>query len=107
MKSLIKQSATRVDLSGGTLDCWPLFLLGGDCVTINLAISISTHATLVPRDDGRVDVNIRDLKYAKSFAGLKDFLACRDPEVKLVKYHVAFWKPEQGFYLETFSESPV
>jgi D-glycero-alpha-D-manno-heptose-7-phosphate kinase len=103
----IKQSSTRVDLSGGTLDCWPLYLLGGDCVTINLAVSISTHVTLVARDDSRIDVNIRDLDYTNSFANLKEFLACRDADLRLVQKHVAYWKPEGGFSLETFSESPV
>jgi len=101
------QSATRVDLSGGTLDCWPLYLLDGDCVTINLAISISTHAKLCARDDKRIDVNIRDLRYAKSFKDLQEFLNCRDNDLRLVQKHVAFWQPEQGFSLETFSESPV
>ena len=107
MKKWIKQSSTRVDLSGGTLDCWPLYLLSGDSVTINLAISISTHATLQARDDARIDVNIRDLKYAKSFTDLNEFLNCKDADLRLVQKHVAYWKPEKGFYLETFSESPV
>jgi D-glycero-alpha-D-manno-heptose-7-phosphate kinase len=103
----IKQSATRVDLSGGTLDCWPLYLLGGDCVTINLAISISTHAHLEEREGPGIEVNIRDLKYKKKFTDLKEFLACKDADLRLVQKHVAFWMPKKGFYLETFSESPV
>lgn len=103
----IKQSATRVDLSGGTLDCWPLFLLGGDCVTINLAISISTHAHLEERDNSAIEVNIRDLKYKNKFSNLKEFLACQDGDMRLIQKHVEFWMPEKGFYLETTSESPV
>src|SRR5665213_2028555 len=103
----IKQSSTRVDLSGGTLDCWPLYLLVGDCVTVNLAISICTHATLEEREDLRIDVNVRDLKYQKSFSNLSEFLACTDADLRLVQKHVAFWRPKKGFRLETFSESPV
>ncbi|MGZ3724001.1 MAG: GHMP family kinase ATP-binding protein [Bdellovibrionales bacterium] len=103
----IKQSSTRVDLSGGTLDCWPLYLLGGDCVTINLAISISTHAHLEEREGPGIEVNVRDLKYKNKFKDLKEFLACKDADLRLIQKHVEFWKPAKGFYLETYSESPV
>lgn len=102
-----KQSATRVDLAGGTLDCWPLHLLVGDCVTINLAISITTHAHLETRSDPKIQVHVRDLNYQNSFENLAEFLACQDADLRLVQKHVAYWKPEQGFNLETFSESPV
>jgi D-glycero-alpha-D-manno-heptose-7-phosphate kinase len=102
-----KQSATRVDLSGGTLDCWPLFLLVDSCVTINLAISIFTHVTLEPRADKGIDIHMKDMKYKKSFSGLEELLACKDEQLKMVQIHAAFWKPATGFALETFSESPI
>lgn len=104
---LTKKSATRVDLSGGTLDCWPLYLLVGDCVTVNLAISIHTHAHLEERADEKIEVHVRDLKYQNTFANLKEFLACTDADLRLVQKHVAYWQPKKGFRLETFSESPV
>lgn len=102
-----KKSATRVDISGGTLDCWPLYLLVDSCVTINLSVSIFTHVQLEARDDNRIDVNIRDLKYQKSFNDLAAFLNCQDEQLRLVQKHVNFWKPNKGFNLETSSESPV
>lgn len=102
-----KQSATRVDLSGGTLDCWPLFLLVDSCVTINLAVSIFTYVNLEERSDSRIDVNMKDLKYQKSFTNLDELLASTDAQLKMVQIHAAFWKPKKGFSLETSSESPV
>jgi len=96
-----------VDLSGGTLDCWPLHLLVGDCVTVNLAISISTYAKLQARTDRSIQVHVRDLGYEKSFEDLEEFLNCNDADLRLVQKHVAYWKPPQGFRLETVSESPV
>lgn len=104
---IIKSSCTRVDLSGGTLDLWPLYLLVDSCVTINLSISISTHAVIEPRDDKEVHVHIKDLNYKKSFKNLSAILACEDEQLGLVNKQLAFWKPEQGFSLETSSESPV
>jgi D-glycero-alpha-D-manno-heptose-7-phosphate kinase len=84
-----------------------LYLLVGDCVTINLAISISTHAVLEERDDRGIEVNVRDLGYHKKFADLNELLVTRDADLRLVKTHIEYWKPSKGFRLETFSESPV
>lgn len=102
-----KSSPTRVDLSGGTLDCWPLYLLVDSCVTINLAISVSTYATIEECADQTVSVNLRDLRYQKTFKNLNEALQCRDSELTLVQKQMAFWRPQKGFRLETFSESPV
>ncbi len=104
---IMKQSSTRVDLAGGTLDCWPLYLLVGDCVTVNLAITISTRATLEERPGTEIEVDVRDLGYKNTFRDLKAFMACTDADLRLIQMHVGYWKPTQGFKLETFSESPV
>ncbi|HMN68790.1 MAG TPA: galactokinase [Bdellovibrionales bacterium] len=104
---ITKQSATRVDLSGGTLDCWPLYLLVDSCVTINLSVSVFTRVTLEEKPGREIEVDIRDLKYRKNFADLKSLLEAKDEELKLVQKHLAYWKPEKGFRLETSSESPV
>lgn len=104
---ITKQSATRVDLSGGTLDCWPLSLLVDGCVTVNLSISIFTHVTLEPRPDKKIELNIRDLNFQKTFANLNELLNAKDEQLRLVQKHLAFWRPAEGFRLETSSESPV
>lgn len=102
-----KSSATRVDLSGGTLDCWPLYLLVDNCVTINLAISVRTHAQIEERGDDKVGIHMKDLGYKKTFSSLRDLIDCGDAELNLVQKHLAYWWPKRGFNLETFSESPV
>lgn len=102
-----RQSPTRVDLAGGTLDCWPLFLMMGDCVTVNLSIDVKTFADLDLWDQPRIHIHLKDLKYEKDFTSLDDVLECKDPEMLLIQKHLAFWKPTQGFSLTTFSESPV
>ncbi|MGE4131222.1 MAG: galactokinase [Bdellovibrionales bacterium] len=102
-----KSSCTRVDLAGGTLDCWPLFLLVDGCITVNLAISIRTHVELLPRQDNRVIVRIKDLKYSNEFKNLDELLACQDGDLRLIQKQLAFWRPQEGFELTTSSESPV
>lgn len=105
--NISKKSCTRVDLAGGTLDCWPLYLLVDGCVTVNLSISIQTHVNLRGRPDSIVEVNIRDLKYTRTFRNADELVACQDPQLRLVQRHVAFWRPTMGFVLETHSESPI
>ena len=48
----IRASApTRIDLAGGTLDIWPLYLFHEQAQTVNAAISLRAHADISPRDD--------------------------------------------------------
>jgi D-glycero-alpha-D-manno-heptose-7-phosphate kinase len=45
---------TRIDLAGGTIDIWPIYLAHDGASTVNAAISLRAHATIEPRSDGRV-----------------------------------------------------
>jgi D-glycero-alpha-D-manno-heptose-7-phosphate kinase len=51
---------TRIDLAGGTLDIYPIYLLEDGALTINLAITIGTRARLEPYSGG-VAVCAQDL----------------------------------------------
>ena len=71
-----RRSPTRVDLAGGTLDCWPLFLMTGDCVTVNLSIDVRTQAELELWDQSKISIHLKDLNYQKDFKSL-DILSIR------------------------------
>lgn len=45
---------TRIDLAGGTIDIWPLYLFHPGAQTLNAAISLRAHARIEPREDDRV-----------------------------------------------------
>jgi len=50
---IIESSApTRIDLAGGTLDIWPLYLFHDGAQTLNTAISLRARARIEPRVDG-------------------------------------------------------
>ena len=104
---ITKRSPTRVDLAGGTLDCWPLYLLVDGSVTVNLSISISTEVILESRDDARVVIVMRDQDYRREFTDLADLLGNTDPKLNLIQKHVRYWAPPGGFTLTTHSESPI
>ena len=57
------QSPTRIDLSGGTLDCWPLYLLVKKAQTVNLAIDIYTKVELQEASGDFVTIEMADLSY--------------------------------------------
>jgi D-glycero-alpha-D-manno-heptose-7-phosphate kinase len=51
---------TRIDLAGGTIDIWPLYLFHEGASTLNAAISLRAHAKVDPRTDGRIEVRSID-----------------------------------------------
>ena len=107
MFDLEVKSPTRVDLAGGTLDCWPLYLFLGDPVTINVSIDIFTYAHLKERADQKVELHTTDLNAHKTYEDLNECLRDTDPAFDLVRAHLKYWKPQKGFTLSTRSESPV
>ena len=46
----------RIDLAGGTIDIWPLYLFHEGAQTLNAAISLRASAELASRTDGRVEL---------------------------------------------------
>ncbi|RYF31225.1 MAG: hypothetical protein EOO38_31710, partial [Cytophagaceae bacterium] len=102
------KSPTRVDLAGGTLDLWPLYLLvGGSASTVNVAIDIYTHAILESRDDAAIVLESKDLQLKKEYGNLAEALADTDPRMILLQTQLRYWQPKQGFSLVTKSDSPV
>ena len=100
-------SPTRVDLSGGTLDLWPLSMFVWGAKTINVAINIQTHATVEPQSGAEIVWKSLDqskeFKYSNSITCLED----KNPEALYLRSVVRAYKPKQGFTLTTNSESPI
>ena len=54
----------RIDLAGGTIDIWPLYLFHEGALTLNAAISLRAHAQIESRDDGGVALRSVDTNRA-------------------------------------------
>ena len=52
---------TRIDLAGGTIDIWPLYLFHAGAQTLNAAISLRARAWIEPRPDERVELVSEDI----------------------------------------------
>jgi D-glycero-alpha-D-manno-heptose-7-phosphate kinase len=57
---LISSAPTRIDLAGGTIDIWPLYLFHDGAATLNAAISLRAHVDIAARDDGRIELRSID-----------------------------------------------
>jgi D-glycero-alpha-D-manno-heptose-7-phosphate kinase len=105
---LIKSSApTRVDLAGGTIDIWPLYLFHPGASTVNFATSLRAHCQIETRDDGRIILESRDRKVAfeTELAAIEDLAS--EQRLELISKLVHFFKPETGFHLIANSEAPA
>lgn len=105
---LIESSApTRVDLAGGTIDIWPLYLFHPGAATVNFATSLRAHCRIQTRDDGRIVLESRDRKVAfeTELAAIEDLV--REERLELISKLVHFFKPTTGFHLTANSEAPA
>lgn len=105
------RSSCRVDLAGGTLDIWPLYLNHPGAVTVNFALDCYTRCTIRPLDGRRIVLSSVDLKRTETHESLDKLLAGRASKLRIhawVIRHFAPWLRERGgFALETVSESPA
>ena len=95
---------TRIDLAGGTLDIWPLYLFHEGAQTLNAAISLRASCDLTSRADRRlviVSEDSRERVEADHWSALRD-----THDLKLLGKLLHFFRAE-GLELTTRSDSPV
>jgi D-glycero-alpha-D-manno-heptose-7-phosphate kinase len=95
---------TRIDLAGGTLDIWPLYLFHPGAQTINCAISLRARAVVETRPDDRIVINSLDTGItveADSWRELRD-----RRELRLLSLLAHFFEAH-GITLTTSCESPA
>jgi D-glycero-alpha-D-manno-heptose-7-phosphate kinase len=94
----------RIDLAGGTLDIYPLYLFLDGGLTVNLAIDRCARAELKVWDNRKIQLVAEDLSLEEAFSSSEEF----DPTggLGLVKRLIKFYKPNQGLELRTAVEAP-
>jgi D-glycero-alpha-D-manno-heptose-7-phosphate kinase len=105
---IIESSApTRVDLAGGTIDIWPLYLFHPGATTVNFALSLRAQARIETLDDGRIVLESRDreVRLETTLDRIDDL--AHDKELELVSKMVHFFRPQTGFHLVVHSEAPA
>jgi len=99
------QAPTRIDLAGGTVDIWPLYLFHERAQTVNFAIDQYARCRVETREDGRFIVESRD-RGARIEADSLEALR-GDEELALVSKLVYFFKPQTGLTITTDCLAPA
>lgn len=101
---LESSAPTRIDLAGGTIDIWPLYLFHPGALTLNAAISLRAHATLDSREDGRVVIESIDTGRRTDAAHWSELASPGSMDLlgRLLHYFRA-----EGLTLTTRAESPA
>ena len=105
---IIESSAPpRVDLAGGTIDIWPIYLFHPGATTVNFALSLKARCRIETRDDGRIVLESRDRKVAfeTTLSAIEDLL--QEERLELISKLVHFFKPTTGFHLVAESGVPA
>jgi D-glycero-alpha-D-manno-heptose-7-phosphate kinase len=95
---------TRIDLAGGTIDIWPLYLFHPGAQTLNAAISLRAYARVEPRDDGRVVIRSTDTGVTVEAADWRELREGRD--LRLLSL-LAYFFELRSATLTTSCESPA
>jgi len=107
LASLTAQAPCRVDLAGGTVDIWPLYLFHPGAVTVNFAVSVLTRCTIRQQAGNKIHLRSLDTGAEDRFADLEELCAARRARHALAAYLIRFFRPKGGLELETHSQSPA
>ena len=102
--SVTASAPTRIDLAGGTIDIWPLYLFHDGACTLNAAISLRAHVQIDARSDGEIEFRSIDTN-RQSIATHWSKLSADDdlPLLALLARHYHL----EGATLTTRGESPA
>jgi D-glycero-alpha-D-manno-heptose-7-phosphate kinase len=95
---------TRIDLAGGTIDIWPLYLFHHGAQTLNAAISLRAHVTLESRDDARIEIVSEDT--GKQLL-VDSPAALRDDDTLALLGRLIYAFDVRGVTMRTRGESPA
>jgi D-glycero-alpha-D-manno-heptose-7-phosphate kinase len=105
--TIVAHAPCRVDLAGGTMDLWPLYLFHPGAVTVNFAVNILTRCRVSRLEDRQIRFKSIDTKVEESFSSFEQLCSTHRFKHPLAAYLARFFAPEGGFEIETNSESPA
>ena len=101
---LASSAPTRIDLAGGTIDIWPLYLFHEGASTLNAAISLRAHVQIDHQPEGGVRLRSIDTEREIRAAHWSELSASSElPLLALLARHYRL----EGACLTTRGESPA
>ena len=103
---IIETSApTRVDVAGGTVDIWPLYLYHRNALTVNFAIDMPARCRISARSDGHFLLRSRDTGESVQLDSLDELWS--SPVLRLLAKLIYFFSPAGGLEMETNCQAPA
>lgn len=101
------RAPTRIDLAGGTLDIWPLYLFHQPAITVNVAIRLEAVCRITPRRDRRIVLISYDMNRREVYGSLGELRVSDRHRLTLAALLVEAFAPCVGLVLETDSQAPA
>jgi D-glycero-alpha-D-manno-heptose-7-phosphate kinase len=101
---ITSSAPTRIDLAGGTLDIWPLYLFHDQAQTLNVAIDLYARAEVTPEPDGGIVLVSEDAGETVEAPGWDALEA--DGPLPLLSRLARHFRAD-GLRLATRAESPI
>lgn len=97
-------ASTRIDLAGGTIDIWPLYLFHANAQTVNCAITLRARCSIAARADNRLSLHSLD---TDTRLEADDWSVIRAvPELRLLGCLLEHFEA-RGVHMVTSCDSPV
>ena len=100
------RAPARVDLAGGTVDIWPLYLFHPGAQTVNIAIRCYASCVIETRSDRQIVLTSKDQEIQETFEDLADLVRGKS-RLTLVRELLIFFQPHRGLSIETSSQVPA
>lgn len=97
----------RVDLAGGTIDLWPLYLFHPGALTLNFAVKVLTTCRVTTLSGKQIELRSLDTRKHESFESLDDLNSRKRFQLPIAARLLQFFVPQPGLLIETNSESPA
>ena len=108
---VVARASCRVDLAGGTMDMWPLYLFHPGAVVVNIAVQVMTSCRIVATGGNGIELVSLDTGLADRFADMQALRRARRYRhglaVHLLRFFYEGSEPGTGLRMETHSESPA
>ncbi len=105
MTEILARAPTRIDLAGGTLDLWPIYLLEEGASTINAAIDLDATARIAPRSDSLIRLRSIDQDVEEEYPSLGEVRW--DGRLGFLARLVAQLPPPSGLEITTECAAPA
>jgi D-glycero-alpha-D-manno-heptose-7-phosphate kinase len=101
--NLLSRTPTRIDLAGGTLDIWPIYLLLERAATVNVAIDLYAESRIEPSPD-RWRVRVEE--GGQEIAAASPAELAKHPGAEIAGTLLVFFDPDRPVVITTQSMAP-